>query len=138
MAIRAGAQGIGFAIPVDSMLRVAAEMLSIRKRNSTWHGVVGRDCVGERSFNYDLAHVRNGYELSSRRSEFAFILKLIGDDAGNWRTNSGIAKLRVECRNTLLRLCDFRGRQRKVIWIKRLCAQRYGLLGETQLVFSGR
>src|SRR5438132_4648281 len=47
VAIRAGAQGIGFAIPVDTMLRVAAEMLSVRRRNGTWHGVVCRDCVGE-------------------------------------------------------------------------------------------
>jgi serine protease Do len=45
VAIRAGAQGIGFAIPVDSALRVAAEMMSIRKRNGTWHGLVCRDAV---------------------------------------------------------------------------------------------
>jgi serine protease Do len=45
VAIRAGAQGIGFAIPVDSMLRVAADMLSVRKRNGTWHGLVTRDDV---------------------------------------------------------------------------------------------
>jgi serine protease Do len=45
VAIRAGAQGIGFAIPVDSMLRVVADLLSIRKRNGTWHGLVGRDGV---------------------------------------------------------------------------------------------
>jgi serine protease Do len=45
VAIRAGAQGIGFAIPVDSMLRVAADMMSVRKRNGTWHGVVARDDV---------------------------------------------------------------------------------------------
>ncbi|MBL8800252.1 MAG: trypsin-like peptidase domain-containing protein, partial [Planctomycetia bacterium] len=32
VAIRAGAQGIGFAIPVDTTLRVAADMMSIRKR----------------------------------------------------------------------------------------------------------
>jgi serine protease Do len=43
VAIRAGAQGIGFAIPVDSMIRVASDMMSIRKRNGTWHGIVGRD-----------------------------------------------------------------------------------------------
>jgi serine protease Do len=43
VAIRAGAQGIGFAIPVDTMLRVAADMLSTRKRSGTWHGLVGRD-----------------------------------------------------------------------------------------------
>jgi serine protease Do len=45
VAIRAGAQGIGFAIPVDSALRVAADMLSVRKRNGTWHGLVCRDVV---------------------------------------------------------------------------------------------
>src|SRR6516225_2763036 len=45
VAIRAGAQGIGFAIPVDTMIRTAADMLSIRKRNGTWHGIVGRDRV---------------------------------------------------------------------------------------------
>jgi serine protease Do len=45
VAIRAGAQGIGFAIPVDSMLRVAADMMSVRKRNGTWHGLIGRDDV---------------------------------------------------------------------------------------------
>lgn len=45
VAIRAGAQGIGFAIPVDSMLRVAADMLSSRRRHGTWHGLIGRDEV---------------------------------------------------------------------------------------------
>jgi serine protease Do len=45
VAIRAGAQGIGFAIPVDAMLRVAADLMSIRKRNGAWHGIVARDAV---------------------------------------------------------------------------------------------
>lgn len=45
VAIRAGAQGIGFAIPVDTMIRAAAEMLNIRKRNSTWHGLIVSDNV---------------------------------------------------------------------------------------------
>jgi serine protease Do len=45
VAIRAGAQGIGFAIPVDNMLRVAADMMSVRKRNGTWHGLVAHDEV---------------------------------------------------------------------------------------------
>ncbi|HZT83156.1 MAG TPA: trypsin-like peptidase domain-containing protein, partial [Gemmataceae bacterium] len=47
VAIRAGAQGIGFAIPVDTMVRVAADMLSVRKRNGTWHGIIGRDRLEE-------------------------------------------------------------------------------------------
>ncbi|MBY0522524.1 MAG: trypsin-like peptidase domain-containing protein [Gemmataceae bacterium] len=45
VAIRAGAQGIGFAIPVDTMLRVAAEMMSSRRRTSLTHGLACRDRV---------------------------------------------------------------------------------------------
>lgn len=39
VAIRAGAQGIGFAIPVRNVTEVLAKMLSIRERNGTWHGI---------------------------------------------------------------------------------------------------
>jgi serine protease Do len=45
VAIRAGAQGIGFAIPVDTMIRVASDLMSVRKRNGTWHGIIARDRV---------------------------------------------------------------------------------------------
>ncbi len=47
VAIRAGAQGIGFAIPVDTVIRVTADMLSVRKLNNVWHGLVCRDNVGD-------------------------------------------------------------------------------------------
>jgi serine protease Do len=45
VAIRAGAQGIGFAIPVDSMLRVAAELISSSRRGGPSLGLVTRDRV---------------------------------------------------------------------------------------------
>jgi serine protease Do len=45
VAIRAGAQGIGFAIPVDSMIRTVAGMLSVQRRNGLWHGLVYRDVL---------------------------------------------------------------------------------------------
>jgi len=51
VAIRAGAQGISFAIPVDAMLKVAAEMMSSRKRSGTSHGIVARDRVDTSSGN---------------------------------------------------------------------------------------
>lgn len=41
VAVRAGAQGIGFAIPVDLAMQVAADLLSVERLNNTWHGVVG-------------------------------------------------------------------------------------------------
>ncbi len=42
VAVRAGAQGIGFAIPVDKAMAVAAELLSPRRVNQVWHGVSAR------------------------------------------------------------------------------------------------
>jgi serine protease Do len=45
VAIRAGAQNIAFAIPADTMLRVAADMLSVRKRNGLTHGLKLTDRV---------------------------------------------------------------------------------------------
>jgi serine protease Do len=43
VAVRAGAQGIGFALPIDEVKRVAAELLSTRRVASTWHGLVTSD-----------------------------------------------------------------------------------------------
>src|SRR5271166_2572750 len=43
VAVRAGAQGIGFALPIDEVKKVAAEMLSTRRLASTWHGLVVDD-----------------------------------------------------------------------------------------------
>jgi serine protease Do len=48
VATRAGAQGIGFALPIDDVKRVAAEMLSTRRLAGTWHGLVaGERCDGD-------------------------------------------------------------------------------------------
>jgi serine protease Do len=45
VAIRAGAQNIAFAIPVDTMIDRAAEMLSVKKRQSMRHGLIVKDAV---------------------------------------------------------------------------------------------
>ena len=39
VAVRAGAQGIGFAIPVDQALQVAADLMSVEKLENKWHGI---------------------------------------------------------------------------------------------------
>ena len=41
VAVRAGAQGIGFAIPVDMAIAVAAELMSVQ-RQGTWHGITSK------------------------------------------------------------------------------------------------
>ncbi len=40
VAVRAGAQGIGFALPIDEVKLVAADMISSRRLASAWHGLV--------------------------------------------------------------------------------------------------
>jgi serine protease Do len=45
VAIRAGAQNIGFAITVDNMIAAAAEMLSVRHRLGISHGLIVRDQI---------------------------------------------------------------------------------------------
>ena len=44
VAVRAGAQGIGFAIPVDMAISVAAELMSVERERSenTFHGIVSK------------------------------------------------------------------------------------------------
>ncbi len=39
VAVRAGAQGIGFAIPVDKALEIATRLLSVEKLENHWHGM---------------------------------------------------------------------------------------------------
>ena len=43
VATRAGAQGIGFALPIDDVKRVASDMMSIRKLALKWHGLVAAE-----------------------------------------------------------------------------------------------
>jgi serine protease Do len=42
VAVRAGAQGIGFAIPIDRVLDVVSQLLSVERIGRTWHGLVVR------------------------------------------------------------------------------------------------
>ncbi|RUL87408.1 trypsin-like serine protease [Tautonia sociabilis] len=45
VATRAGAQGIGFALPIDDVKPVAAEMISTRRLVGAWHGLVAVERV---------------------------------------------------------------------------------------------
>ena len=43
VAVRVGAQGIGFAIPVNQALQVAARLMSVERLSGVWHGVIHED-----------------------------------------------------------------------------------------------
>ncbi len=42
VAVRAGAQGIGFAIPVDKAMAIAADLMSIQRLENRWHGLIAK------------------------------------------------------------------------------------------------
>jgi len=49
VAVRAGAQGIGFAIPVDTVMDVTTDLLSVERLRGRWHGIVvdeAHECRG--------------------------------------------------------------------------------------------
>ncbi len=43
VAVRAGAQGIGFTIPIDKAMSVAARLMSVERVERKWHGVKTSD-----------------------------------------------------------------------------------------------
>lgn len=47
VAVRVGAQGIGFAIPVDQGMQVAARLMSVERISGVWHGVIHEDEIVE-------------------------------------------------------------------------------------------
>ncbi len=46
VAVRAGAQGIGFAIPADKAMQIASELMSVQRLENRWHGVVAKPNAG--------------------------------------------------------------------------------------------
>ncbi len=52
VAVRVGAQGIGFAIPVDEAMQVAAQLMSVERRERIWHGLQGETVREGETFRY--------------------------------------------------------------------------------------
>lgn len=48
VAIRANAQNIAFALPIDQVLKTTSEMIGVRRRGGQSHGIIGRDMVDSR------------------------------------------------------------------------------------------
>ncbi len=60
VAVRAGAQGIGFALPIDDVKRVATELMSTRRIAGTWHGVVAGETLSGSNRAIVVADITTG------------------------------------------------------------------------------
>ena len=45
VAVRVGAQGIGFAVPIDQVIEVAARLIDVEVSRIVSHGVTGKSVV---------------------------------------------------------------------------------------------
>ena len=64
VAVRVGAQGIGFALPIDAVMEIASRMISVKKLENRWHGVVGRTIVSAEGSHYIIRSVDSGSPAS--------------------------------------------------------------------------
>jgi serine protease Do len=84
VAVRAGAQGIGFAIPADKTLAVVAKMLAAQNTQKAWHGIVlGSDGkpVGEPASEKNLvvASIDKKSPAAEGGLEPGDVIKSVGD-----------------------------------------------------------
>jgi serine protease Do len=60
VAVRAGAQGIGFALPIDDVKRAAVDMMSTRRLASTWHGLIAGETMNSPERKVVLVEIQPG------------------------------------------------------------------------------
>jgi serine protease Do len=58
VAVRVGAQGIGFAIPIDEALEIAARLMSTEQREQITHGIVGKTRCEPGHREFVVTHIR--------------------------------------------------------------------------------
>lgn len=76
VAVRAGAQGIGFAIPVDSAMEIAARLMSIEENENRWHGLTIRtDAVDGEAI---VDHVADGSPADRFGFERGDVIQRVG------------------------------------------------------------
>jgi serine protease Do len=76
VAVRAGAQGIGFAIPIDRVLDVVSDLLAAERIGHTWHGLVVK-ADGRRGAVVEAVHGHSPAETGGLRQ--GDLIKQIGD-----------------------------------------------------------
>jgi serine protease Do len=57
VAVRVGAQGIGFAIPIDEAMAVAARLMSVERREHLMHGVAGQTRIADAQWQFAVETV---------------------------------------------------------------------------------
>lgn len=79
VAVRVGAQGIGFAIPIDEALEVAARIMSVEKIDQTSHGIVGKTVTEPGKSQFVVTSVKPGSPAEAAGLEAGDVVTAIGE-----------------------------------------------------------
>ena len=79
VATRSGAQGIGFALPIDDVKRVATEMLSTKRLAGTWHGMVASEVLAGDDRKVIVQDVQAGSPAADAGLQIGDQLTRVGD-----------------------------------------------------------
>ncbi len=79
VAVRVGAQGIGFAIPVDEAMHVAAQLMSVERRENIWHGLQGETVRDGETFRYIVRSIKSGSPAEAAGLRVGDEVRTIGD-----------------------------------------------------------
>lgn len=83
VAVRVGAQGIGFAIPVNKGMQIAARLMSVERLSGLWHGVIHEDAIVDDEAQVVVRDVQAGspaYQAGVRQGDV--ILQVGGKPIG--------------------------------------------------------
>jgi serine protease Do len=79
VAVRVGAQGIGFAIPIDEALEIAARLMSVEKLEQTSHGIAGKTICEPAGRRFVVTGVKVGSPAEKAGVETGDVITSIGD-----------------------------------------------------------
>ena len=78
VAVRVGAQGIGFAIPIDEALEVAARLMSIERLEQQSHGIIGKTKCDPTQRTFVVSNLRRESPGEKAALQPGVIIKSIG------------------------------------------------------------
>jgi serine protease Do len=79
VAVRVGAQGIGFAIPIDEALEIAARLMNVEKLEQTSHGIAGKTICEPTGRRFVVTAVKGGSPAAKAGLESGDVITAIGD-----------------------------------------------------------
>lgn len=91
VAVRAGAQGIGFAIPVDMAMQIAAEIMSVERLQNQWHGLQTTSTAGDGQVV--VRRVVNGSPAAAAGLQPGDVITQFGDKSTHWPLDLELALL---------------------------------------------